>query len=575
MEPISSNLHEDSIEYEMIAEYNIGVPMRDGVDMSTVVYRPDAPGRFPVLLCRTPYGKVAEYCLPDAALVRKGYVVVVQDVRGRYDSDGKFYPFVNERSDGIDAQSWCAAQPWSNGAVGTYGISYGGITQLLPATQSPPGLKAMYLQVTSTDFYNHWFYPSGAFALQFSIEWGGIHVEPRTCGLRALGDWNLLCGHLPIAKATEALGHRPAHYTDWVQHPTYDAYWKQIRTPETIAQIKVPGFFVGGWYDIFIQGMFEEFTILRNQSASKAARAGTRILVGPWLHFAADTPRQIGLCDYGPKAVVDIMALKTRWFDYWLKGIDNGLSGDAPVRIFVMGDNVWRDEFEWPLSRTRFTNWYFHSAGRANSLYGDGLLDEQPPVLEESFDHFVYDPCDPAPSVGGKNCCWPETHLIGPYDQRSVERRDDVLVYTSKPLQGDLEITGPITASIFVSTSAVDTDFTVKLVDVYPDGRAVNICDGIVVGRYRDSREQWSLLVPNHVYEMKVDIGVTSQVFKRGHCVRVEVSSSNFPRFARNLNTGEPLGDSTNLCRANQTLFHDRLRCSHLVLPVIPREETR
>ena len=407
--------------------------------------------------------------------------------------------------------------------------------------------------------------------MQFAVEWGGIHVDARTCGIRAIGDWTALCRHLPIIKAADALGHHPAHYADWVEHPTPDSYWKTIRTPETIAQIKAPGLFVGGWYDIFIRGMLEEFNILREKGASKEVRQGTRTIVGPWLHFGADTPRQVGSVDYGPGSIIDLMALKARWFDHWLKGVDNGSASDAPVRLFVMGDNVWRDEWEWPLSRTKFTNWYFHGNGRANSLYGDGLLSDQAPTSDEPADHFVYDPTDPVPSMGGKNCCFPETHLIGPYDQRPVERRDDVLVYTSEPLEADLEVTGPIVASLYVSTSAVDTDFTVKLVDVYPDGRALNLCDGIAVGRYRESVEKPSPLTPGEVYELKVDIGVTSQVFKRCHCVRVEVSSSNFPRYARNLNTGAPLGTSTTLLAARQTVFHDQVRCSHIVLPVIPR----
>ena len=236
-----------------------------------------------------------------------------------------------------------------------------------------------------------------------------------------------------------------------------------------------------------------------------------------------------------------------------------------------MGDNVWRDEWEWPLARTRFTNYYFHSQGRANSLYGDGTLDVQLPTAQEPPDRFTYDPGKPVPTLGGNNCCWTETTPMGPFDQRPGERRDDVLVYTSAPLETDLEVTGPVIARLFVSTSARDTDFTAKLVDVHPNGRAINVCDGIVVSRHRESLEKPSLLTPGKLYELEVDLWATSQVFQRGHRLRVEVSSSNFPRFARNLNTGETPGTSTRIVKADQTVYHDPSRPSHIRLPVIPR----
>ena len=290
--------------------------------------------------------------------------------------------------------------------------------------------------------------------------------------------------------------------------------------------------------------------------------------MGPWVH-SASTMSHAGEVDFGKDSILDLRSLELKWFDRWLKGIDNGFDNEAPLRIFVMGVNQWRDEHEWPLARTQFTPYYFHSNGSANSLLGDGVLSTQPPD-DESTDQYVYNPAFPVPTRGGCNCCSPELVPWGAYDQQDVEFRNDVLVYTSKPLAEDLEVTGPVIVKLHASTDARDTDFTAKLVDVHPDGYPINLCDGIIRGRYRESREQQKLLNQGEVYEFTINLWPTSNVFLKGHKIRADISSSNFPRFDRNPNTGHKFGEDAEMQVAHQTIHHDRLRASHIILPVIP-----
>ncbi len=557
-------------EYKVKVEYNVLIPMRDGVGLSANIYRPDSQDQFPVLLLRTPYNKNVEENVDEIKLARHGYVVVVQDVRGRHDSEGMFYPFLNEASDGFDSQRWCATKEWSNGIVGGIGRSYYGITQLLPAMHGSSILKAMNPVVTSSDVYKDWLYPDGAFALEFALAWGATYIDARTNQAIEIGDWEKHFLHLPLTEAAKALGHNTQHYQDWATHPVFDSYWSHLGTRKKMAQVKTPAYFMGGWHDIFLRGTLNDYNMLREKGFNKEVREFTRVLIGPWSHNLLNQSK-IGEIDYGNQATVDLLNLKKEWFDYWLKGVSNDLLKSPPVRIFVMGDNIWRDEWEWPLARTRYCKFYFHSDGHANSLKGNGTLNTVPPNIEEPPDHFTYDPANPVPTLGGNACCFPEITTMGPFDQQSIEQRQDVLVYTTEPLKQDLEVTGPVTAQLFVATSAKDSDFTVKLVDVYPNGKAMNVCDGIVAARYRKSLEKSLLLTPNRVYELEVDMWFTSQVFKVGHRLRVEISSSNFPRFARNLNTGKLSGTSKEILQAHQTVYHDSSRPSYTCLPIIPR----
>jgi putative CocE/NonD family hydrolase len=326
---------------------------------------------------------------------------------------------------------------------------------------------------------------------------------------------------------------------------------------------------VTSWYDIFLRGGLAHFCGLRQHAMTPEARAHQKLLVGPWAHlfpYSSPTSRGTGDIDFGDQARIELHEMQLRWFDYWLKGMQTGIVEESSVKIFVMGENVWRDEDSWPLARTRYTPYYLHSQGRANSRHGDGSLSPVTPGDEPS-DRFVYDPDNPVPTCGGNTLIIP----MGVQDQQRVEERQDVLVYTTEPLPAPLEVTGPITVQLFAATSAPDTDFTAKLVDVRPDGYAQNLADGIIRTRYRESRQRPTLLTPGQVYAFTIDLWATSHVFLPGHRLRVDIASSNFPRFDRNLNTGEDQATSSRFQPATQTVFHDQRYPSHILLPVIPR----
>lgn len=551
--------------HEVRMEFDVRVPMRDGTELSADVYRPDAEGTFPVILVRTPYNNNTDGNMETGKyFAERGYAVVLQDVRGRWDSAGEFHAFVNEARDGYDTHEWAGTQSWSSGDVGTLGNSYVGLTQLLPSFLANAHLKAMVPIVTTSDVYNNWMYSDGTFQLGFSLSWGGIFIDGATNQNYAAYDWPELFRQ-PLRNSLAASGRRVPHYEEWVAHPTYDQYWESLAGDH--AEVSAPAMFISGWYDIFMRGTLQDFVALNEAAAARGERPRNKIIVGPWIH--STNRREVGDMDFGPNAVIDLTGRQLRWFDHWLKGTDNGIDREPPVTIFVMGRNLWRDEHEWPLARTRYTKYYFHSGGAANSRYGDGNLDAAEPRAEP-YDTFVYDPERPVPTLGGGNCCRTDIVPMGPFDHSPVERRDDVLVYTTDVLSEDVEITGPITVVLFAASTAKDTDFVARLIDVHPSGFAQNIQDGIVRARHRESLAAASLIEPGRVYRYAIDLWSTSNVFLRGHRIRVEITSSNFPRFDRNPNTGRPFGEDEEKIRATQTIYHDSEYSSHIVLPVIP-----
>ena len=362
------------------------------------------------------------------------------------------------------------------------------------------------------------------------------------------------------------------YFYDWLAHPDYDDYWKQLCIEEHHSQINVPAYNIGGWYDIFLGGTIRNYLGMREKGATEDARRRQKLLIGPWSHASRGTSL-VGTHYFGlasDSLAIDLDGIHLRWFDYWLRGIDNGLLDEPPVRIFVMGDNVWRDEQEWPLARAQSVNYYFRSRGKANSQKGDGTLSLQPPA-EDPPDVFLYNPADPVPTRGGSLCCNPHFMPSGAFDQGEIEARSDVLIYSTPPLEREVEVTGPITVTLWAATSATDTDFTAKLVDVCEHGCARNLTDGIRRARYRDSASTPSLLEPNRVYQYTIDLWATSNVFKPGHQIRVEVSSSNFPRFDRNTNTGKLVAEDSEVKPALQTILHDSQHPSHITLPIVPR----
>ena len=571
-------------------ELNVPVAMRDGITLYADIYRPDTDEPAPVLLQRTPYNKALGASrvgtLDATRAASHGYAVVVQDTRGRYTSEGDFYPFLNEIEDGYDTVEWCGAQPWGTGKVGMYGRSYVGATQWLAAASQPPSLAAIVPGITSSDYYEGWTYQGGALAWGFILSWtaarlalanlGAISrehpVPPETRGslVRSVDNMSETFRWLPLRDYPELKGALAPYFYDWMAHPTSDAYWKRWRIEDHWPKINVPALNMGGWHDIFLKGTCRNFMGMSSQGGSESARTGQRLLVGPWHHgpFAESSGEfYFGLA--AADGAVDTDGLHLRWFDHWLKGESNGVEQDPPVRIFVMGANHWRDEREWPLARTEYRDFYLHSRGRANTSNGDGCLSPDSPG-DEPADVFLYDPRDPVPTKGGGLCCNQSFVPGGAFDQQEVEARPDVLVYSTPPLDADLEVTGPVSLSLYASTTGRDTDFTAKLVDVAPCGCARNLTDSIVRARYRLTTDSPTPTEPGTVYEYTIDMVATSNVFLKGHQVRLEVSSSNFPRFDRNPNTGQEPSEDSEPVAALQTIHHDAQHPSRLVLPVIP-----
>ncbi len=558
--------------YDVIVEHNVPAKMRDGVVLKADIYRPKADGKFPVLLTRTPYDKRGDgdFGLLAAA---QGYVVVIQDVRGRYTSEGEWYTFKNESNDGYDTVEWAAALPYSNGKVGMFGGSYVGATQMLAAISSPPHLAGILPIVTASNYHENWTYQGGAFEQWFDQSWT-TGLAQNTYDRRVFKNsyatrWDM---QLPLKEYPlldpRTLSGLADYYTDWLAHPSYDDYWKQWSIEEHYPQIQVPALHVAAWYDLFQDGSLRNYMGIKAHGGSEAARNGQRLMVIVGGH-AGNGPI-IGQVDFGKDSAFNQDAAILRWYDYLLKGVHNGMESEKPVKIFVMGKNAWREEDDWPLARAQNAHYYLHSQGSANTLSGDGALTTAVPA-DEPADKYTYDPANPAPTRGGPLCCDGAHQPGGAFDQRPVENRDDVLIYSTPAFQQDVEVTGPVTLELYLSSSAVDTDFTGKLVDVGPDGFARNVTEGILRARYRTSREKPELMNPGEVYKLSVSLWSTSNVFLAGHRLRLEVSSSNFPRFDRNLNTGENQADSTRLVKAANVVYHDAKHPSALVLPVVPQ----
>jgi uncharacterized protein len=555
-------------------ERDVPVPLPDGTTLRADLWRPAGGAPAPVLLQRTPYDKgfalVVQGGLDPARAVAAGYAVVVQDVRGRYASDGTFEPFADEAADGAATIAWLAGQPFCDGRVATYGGSYAGATQLLAAAGGAPALRAMLPHVTTADYHGGWMYEGGAFQLGFALPWArnlaGGELERRkergedVAALQERLDAELAdpvpaYRRLPLVDQP-LLAELAPYYLDWLAHPARDAYWGARSARDGLAALAVPALHLGGWHDVFLGGTLATYEDLVGRSA-----AGQRLVVGPWAH--AGWGDAVGEVIYGPEAsryALDMTDLHLTFFEDALNG--GGSTEAPPVRIFVMGSNRWRDEDAWPLARART---------RPLHLRADGRLTWEPPATGEGARGYVYDPADPVPTSGGRTLMpgHEASIALGQRDQRPIEARPDVLVYTSAPLERALEVTGHVRLVLHAASSAADTDWTAKLVDVQPDGRALSVTDGIVRARYRDGAER--LLEPGRPERYEIEVGATSIVFAPGHRIGLEVSSSNFPRFDRNPNTGGVIAHTRadELRTAHQTVFHDAVRAPHLELPIV------
>lgn len=585
----------DSLEsqrgpFEVVREDDLAMTTRDGVMLRADVYRPTAPGPYPVLVRRTPYGKRLNDLAADFNeahyFASHGYVVVVQDTRGRFTSEGAWYPFIYEARDGYDTVEWAATLPGTTGMVGTFGQSYGAISQYLAATQRPPHLRtSIPVSAYQLSFENFWF-NGGALELGWMLSYfvnmaeAVLTAEGDDAAIKELAELKVdpavrfsaltddALRHLPLLDWTDRLGRGADFLGDILAHPTDGPYWWATDLSRQLFNINVPMLHVGSWYDIANRDTPSYFTGLRETALD--ARDGHALIMGPWAHqlpFNQPTSGGTGDIDFGPEAAISLVDIERRWFDQYLKN-DGAELPRPPVRIFVMGEDRWRDEQEWPLARTEYTSYYLRSGGSANTLDGDGFLSVDPPA-DEPADRYRYDPDDPVPTAGGRFVGG------GVADQRKKQSRADVLVYTGPELAEDLEVTGPITVDLHAMTTAQDADFVAVLSDVRPDGYAQNLAEGILRGRFRDSFVKPLPMEPGIPYEFTISLWNLSHVFRAGHRIRLHITSSDFPRWDRNAGTGAPTGTDSALRVAEQSVLHDVVHPSRVVLPVIPRTDPK
>lgn len=581
---------ETAVATSVIEERDVRIPMRDGARLAADIWRPDTDRPVAVLVSRTPYGKamVAQTSAP-AELAAAGFAVVIQDCRGRFGSEGEWGYVQCEVEDGYDTVEWAAGQPWSNRRVGMFGASYMGYTQWLAAIAQPPHLEVIAPECCAADYWVASFDSGGTFRLAQRLgwtasiiaamapEWGiddpaldklrQAFLDARSAVVRADP-----AGIRTTREATKVLlddvyRTRPIQDNElWHGRATWleeifqhedrnDSNWRRLNPTTHYAALDLPGVHTGGWYDVHLEGVLRNFIGMRRQAPSERARQSQRLVVGPWSHW---TPMVsvVGDVDFGPEATLDTTEMRLAWFRHFLQ--DGADPGWAAVRIFVMGQNIWRDEQEWPLARTRYTPWYLGEGGR---------LGPEPPAGEEPSDAFTYDPRDPAPTLGGRLLGSGE--VAGPVDQRGLGSRADVLSFRSEPLAAPMEVTGPLWVDLWAATDAPDTDFTAVLVDEHPDGRRWNLCEGAVRARHSGTPTP---LVAGAVYRFTIDLVATSVLLPAGHRLLLHVSSSSFPEWEPNPNTGRPVGvdADADLRPARQQIFHDARHPSHLVLPVIP-----
>ena len=552
-------------KYQVRAETGIMLPMRDGVRLATDLYFPQgATGKLPAVLWRTVYSRHNAFANEPlmGKLVSHGYVVVIQETRGRGDSEGRFVPTVGDRNDGHDTVSWLTSQPWSNQKLGTAGCSALGEAQLLLAATRHPHHLAAIPETPASGYHirgRPWAsFDGGAFELAQTAGW--FSGDPSKVDY-----WTL-----PIVAILKKAGIGSTEYENFASSNPEGSYYLNLEWVRPGDRLDVPALFFDSWYDYGAAETLELFNVLQKESLSARARDNQFVIVSPGTHCSYRNTEKItpiGERDLGDSRM-DVFDLQLRWFDYWLKGIDNGVTRRPKIQYYLMGKNQWQSAEAWPIPGTRFAKLYLGSDGKANSRLGDGTLSFAPPAGTAS-DTFAYDPAAPVPSLGGHSCCTGTGTEAGSYDQSEIEMRPDVLVYTTAALKEGLEVTGPLEVVLSVSSSAVDTDFTAKLVDVYPDGRAFNVQEGALRMRYRDGFGRDLRMSPGEIYQAHLSLHVTSNYFGPGHRIRLEVSSANFPRWDRNLNTGGNNFDESSWVVANNTVHHSAKNPSYIVLPVV------
>jgi uncharacterized protein len=575
-------------------QVDVPARMRDGTILRSDVYRPRTSGPVPVILARTQYGKTDMQVAPwryqsPQWFASHCYLVVVQDIRGQGRSEGTFTEFAHDQQDGYDSVEWAAGLPGSNGKVGMYGSSYVGATQWLAAVTTPPHLVTIVPANTASDYYDGWTYEGGEFRLAFVQPWA-METIATSAAKNRHDDAAVKQLQAAAADPTRWLNSRPFKdlppmepasptvapwYFDWIRHSTRDDYWKQWSIRDHYSSVKVPVLDFEGWYDAFLAGGIQNFAGMVSHGGSPEARDNQRLVIGPWDHIdwgrPGSTPAPL-LKAIGAGANSPINELMLAWYDHFLKGINNDVSGRPRVDYFLMGANKWKTATAWPLSQTRWTSYYMSGSGAPTPSGRAGMLTETAPPGADRPDTYTYDPAYPAPSLGGHSCCGAQSGPQGPYDQTPVEQRSDVLTYTTDPLPGDTEVTGPATVDLWAQSSAPDTDFTAKLDVVKPDGEVINLNNGIIRTSFRDSLSEPRPAIPGQPYDYRIQIWPTSYQFRAGDRIRVEISSSDYPQFAPNPNTGEPFGQSDTTQPAIQTILHDATHPSKLTMPIIPTD---
>ncbi len=544
--------------------------MRDGVRLFADLYRPRGEEKLPVILTRIPYGKGEYYCYLPAIgryWAKKGYAYVAQDVRGKWRSEGKWDPFVNEADDGYDSLDWIASQPWCDGNIGMVGESYYGYTTWAAAVTGHPNLKCISPSTTAMDIYGVWIYNGGAFCLQTMGTWA---TEMNAQEYR--NPYRLDYQHLPLASMDDHAGYPCTYYKDWLKHHWRDSYWDRINLQNEYSRIRIPALHFSGWYDPFLKATIDDWLGVREYSDDIGARELQWLVIGPWDHdYTTDGSSRIGQLEIGDASALTYMDQCQAFFDHWLKDASKDFDQTPRVQWFAIGDNGWHSADEWPPAGTTYKNLYFRSQGNAHQADGEGSLSLSPPTLEELTDGYTYDPLDPVALTVSVDL-WSRAKQL--QNRALLPERSDVLVYDSEPLEQDMEVTGPITVTLYASSSAVDTDFTATLVDVFPNAPdskrpyAHLVQEGIVRASYRKSDQYPSPIEPKHIHEYTIDLWATSYVVKAGHRIRVEISSSNFSRYDRNPNTGEPIGTATKPIVAHQQIFHTPKYPSRITLPI-------
>ena len=550
--------------------WDVKVPMRDGVDLSADIYLPvgGAAGPYPAVLARTPYDNQHPVYVADARhLAEHGYVVVLQDVRGRGDSPGDWIPFRNEGPDGYDTVEWLASQPWCTGRVGTFGGSYSGWAQWALAREKPPSLHTMVSTAAAGAWMQELPWHNGVLML-VTLGWLNLAAGRSVQNPELIDDWPEVFRHLPVREMDAALGRDLNTWRDWVDHATLDDYWRELRLDDDFAHIDLPALHITGWYDADQPGAL----YFHHGMSSSSTRSDDQFLViGPWNHAGTRVPsRQTAGVDFGSDAEMNMRELHRQWFDRWLKDVpDNPLP--HRVRLFLTGDNRWYDAPAWPAAGAEDARWYLRSSGHANTMAGDGRLDVVPPESVETADSYTYDPSDPVPAVVDENF-YAANAVETPLDRRFQHRRDDVLVYTGSPSDADVVLAGIPRVHLHAATDGPDTDWFFSVHDVSPTGSSMQLSEGRLRARFRESLEYEQLLEPGQTYEFTIAGTAIGHVLRAGHRLRLAVTSSDFPTWDRNPNTGGPIGTGTDHRVAVNTVRHEPGTASYLAVPVVPRE---